>query len=110
ALPLPLQRALAGTTARAARRFDGRHSGAARRFLRQALGEQASEREIERIGLEAWRFLFTTLAREPRMDALVARDGFDAHFRVQHGPGVREALARPGGKIVIGPHLGDFEA
>jgi KDO2-lipid IV(A) lauroyltransferase len=40
----------------------------------------------------------------------VQRDGFEAHFDVVYGEGVREALALRRGRILVGPHLGDFEA
>ncbi|MEO6711681.1 MAG: lysophospholipid acyltransferase family protein, partial [Planctomycetota bacterium] len=93
-----------------ARRVDRRHSDAARNFLAQAFGSELTPQVRERRVLEAWKFFFTMLARGDRLDREIARDGFEAHFELDYGPGVKEALAKRRGMIVVTPHLGDFEA
>ena len=110
ALPVAVQDTFATLAARAARRLDRRHSDAAREFLTQALGANLSVEERERRVLDTWRFFFTMLARGSRLDREVARGGFEQHFELHYGPGVKEALAARRGLIVVTPHLGDFEA
>ena len=110
ALPASVQDVSAGLLARAARRLDRRHTEHARRFLQQAFGPGLDAAERERRVLQAWNFFFRMLARSGRLDRLVARDGFEAHFQTRYAPGVREALAARRGLIVVTPHLGDFEA
>lgn len=110
ALPLRAQSLVAGSVARLARRFDRRHSDAAREFMTQALGNGLSHAEREAKVLAAWRFFFTMIARSGRLDRVLRRDGFSAHFETHYGEGVREAFASKGGRILVAPHLGDFEA
>lgn len=110
ALPVAVQNGAASLLARAMRRFDRRHSDAARQFLSQAFGPALSVREREARVLEAWRFFLTMSMRSSRLNALIARDGLTAHFETRYAPGVRESLAARRGLIIVAPHLGDFEA
>jgi len=109
-LPAGAQDLAARLLARAARRLDLRHSDHARSFLQQAFGPGLGAAERERRVLIAWSFFFRMLARSGRLERLVARDGFEAHFQTRYAPGVREALAARRGLLVVTPHLGDFEA
>ncbi len=110
ALPVGAQNVFASLAARAARRLDSRHSDAAREFLGQAFGAKLTAQEREGRVLDTWKFFFTMLARTSRLDREVARGGFEKHFELHYGPGVKEALDRRHGLIVVTPHLGDFEA
>lgn len=109
-LPLAAQNGVASLLARGLRRFDRRHSDAARQFLAQAFGPAMGTSEREARVLEAWRFFLTMSMRSAQLDARIARDGLAAHFETRYAPGVRESLAARTGRIIVAPHLGDFEA
>ncbi len=110
AMPIGVQNFAASTLARAMRLFDRRHSNAAREFLTQAYGEKLPRAERERLIFEAWSFFFRMIARSNGLDRVVKRDGYEAHFEMHYGPGVREALFSGRGRLLVTPHLGDFEA
>lgn len=112
-LPRGAQRVLVAGLARLARRLDARHSGAARAYLRQALGCAAAEGvggpDLEERVLMAWRH-FLQLS----IDALA----FDRHMgseylgrvEVEGCDGLEELIAGETGGILVSPHLGDWEA
>ena len=110
AMPIGVQDFAASTLARAMRRFDRRHSNAAREFLNQAYGAKLPRAERERLIFESWSFFFRMIARSDGLDRVVKRDGYAAHFEMHYGPGVREALFSGRGRMLVTPHLGDFEA
>ncbi len=109
-MPIGVQDLFASLIARAMRLFDRRHSNAAREFLTQAYAGKLPRAERERLIFEAWSFFFRMIARSNGLDRVVKRDGFEAHFEMHYGPGVREALFAERGRILVTPHLGDFEA
>ncbi|MDE0892436.1 MAG: hypothetical protein OSB14_09650, partial [Planctomycetota bacterium] len=112
-LPLSLQRALVGCLARMARRFDTRHSDAARRFLQRALScaenERLSGAGIEDRVLEAWRHFLQLSIDAAAFDRRVGGAPLE-HLTVEKCEGLDELLASDGGGLLISPHIGDWES
>jgi KDO2-lipid IV(A) lauroyltransferase len=111
--PLSLQKLFVGCLARMARRFDTRHSDAARRFLQQALScaesERLSDADIEDRVLEAWRHFLQISIDAGAVDRRIGEAPLE-HLTVEKCEGLDELLASGGGGLLISPHLGDWEA
>ena len=108
-LPVAAQRRLVSAVARLARLVDRRRSDAARRFLRQALGD-ISDDELQARVLQAWRhFLGVTLETEG-FARNVRPDDVLAHYDIEMCADA-EAVARSGrGSVVVTGHVGNWEA
>lgn len=112
-MPRSLQTLYVSVLAHLARRFDARHTDAARAYLRQALGCAAAEGlagpDIDARVLTAWRH-FIQLS----IDAVVfnRRVGADplAHVEVERCEGLDELIASGTGGLLVSSHLGDWEA
>lgn len=110
-LPRSMRGACLGALARLARAFDGRHSDAARIFLRQAFGPEIPKAELEARVLRAWRHLLEiavsaeTLERSGDADTQASR----AKIVRQH-PDFQPLLASGQGAILVTGHLGHWEA
>jgi Kdo2-lipid IVA lauroyltransferase/acyltransferase len=109
-LPSALQSPLVGALARLARRVDRRHSQAAREFLAVALGSVRTEREREALVLESWRHFLTLVLRSARFDAMVPPGELLAHYELELCPAARSVIDSRRPFLIVGPHLGDFEA
>jgi KDO2-lipid IV(A) lauroyltransferase len=109
-LPIGAQEALIGSVARLAQRVDRRHTQSAERFIEQALGSDLDPGRRRELVQLAWRHFLRITVRSLGFDRHVPLDGASAHFRYVTHPEVDRALARPGGKLVVTAHLGDWEA
>lgn len=107
-LPSFAQRGLIAGAARLAFAVDKRHREGARRFLTQALGEEAG-RDDARV-LAAYRHLFRISIDSAAFDRRVPRERLLEHYDIEWGPGVREAIESGRGGIMVTPHVGDWEA
>ncbi len=109
-LPQSAQRVVIDATARLARRFEKRHSAAARSFLRQAFGPTMGEAELDERVLQAWRHLLlvtiSSAALPRRVPVASIRDHYDVHMTDD----VRTVLARKSGCVLITAHVGNWEA
>ncbi len=109
-LPESAQRVVIAATARLARRFDRRHSDAARSYLRQAFGPSMEGAELEERVLQAWRHLLAVTISSAALPRRVPLASIRDHFDVHMTGDVRAVLARKGGCVVITAHVGDWEA
>ncbi len=107
-LPEFLLRPVISGLARLARAVDKRHTRVAREFVRQALGDSLSEKELDEAALQAYRHLIGMTIRAEGWDRNVASDDWRRHVTLETSPEV-EALAGRGA-ILITPHVGDWEA
>jgi KDO2-lipid IV(A) lauroyltransferase len=107
-LPGVLLAPVLGGLARLARRLDRRRSGAAGTFLRQALGEDGAQ--LERRVLDAWRHFFRLAADAVGFDRRCLGMPLAEHYRVRASACAREVLESGAGCLLVGAHLGDWEA
>lgn len=109
ALPAGLRSVALACLATVGRVVDRGHTRAARDFLATAFPRE-NGREIDARVRIAWRhFLEVVVASEAferHVDARTIRD----HYELDLSDDVRELFASPRGRIVIGGHLGDWEA
>lgn len=112
-LPLCLQRCLINGLARVARRFDARHSDAARRYLQRALGcaelERVRSAGVEARVLQAWRHFLQLSIDAAAFDRRVGEDPL-GRVTVERCEGLDELLENGSGGLLISPHIGDWEA
>lgn len=103
-----------GAFARLARRFDGRHSRAARQFLAQAYPDDTPETRERRV-LTAYRHFLDVVVTSARLAArppgsFPLDDVEFVEDRAVTQPGDLEAyFAATGGRIAVTAHLGDWE-
>jgi KDO2-lipid IV(A) lauroyltransferase len=109
-LPQSAQRAVIDATARLARRFDKRHSDAARSFLRQAFGPTMGEAELGERVLQAWRHLLLVTISSAALPRRVPIASIRDHYDVRMTDDVRRVLAQKGGCVLITAHVGNWEA
>jgi KDO2-lipid IV(A) lauroyltransferase len=108
-LPLATQRALVAGIARLARRFDARHTGAARTFVAQALPDLSAD-ERERMVLAAWRHFLALTVRNSAFHRHVSPQDIVGHYALHAcDDALRVRDARQGG-LVVSCHVGDWEA
>ncbi|MCC7012694.1 MAG: lysophospholipid acyltransferase family protein [Planctomycetes bacterium] len=108
--PRPAQAAFVEVLARTAKALDARHSGAARGYVRQALGSRLDEAGVERTVLAAWKHLIGLTIEDARFNERVLGPELERHFDVELSADARRALdARSGGLFVV-PHVGMWEA
>jgi len=112
-MPRGLKELYVSILALLARRFDARHSDAARAYLRQALGCAAAEGlagpDIEARVLTAWRHFLHVSVDAAAFDRKVGADPL-AHVEVERCEGLDELIASDTGGLLVSPHLGDWEA
>jgi KDO2-lipid IV(A) lauroyltransferase len=108
-LPLPLRSIAVGALARLAKIADRRHSDAARSFLRQALGPSATERELDRRVLQAWRHLFEITLDAEWLYRSAPRERIREHFDVELCADARKIIDSKMGSILATAHVGDWE-
>jgi KDO2-lipid IV(A) lauroyltransferase len=107
-LPEFLLTPLIGGFARLAKLVDRRHSQAARGFIRQALGKDMDEAELEERVLQAYRHLIGITIRAEGWSRRVSLENWREHCTIDVSP---EFLAlTEKGSILICPHVGDWEA
>ena len=99
---------LLGGLARLGRRFDRRHSDAARAFLRQAFGD-VPRAELERRVLAAWRHLFRVTLDYERFARRVPLERTLEHFDIRWTADVRRVLAGRTGAVLVTGHVGNWE-
>ena len=107
-LPAPLLRAAIGGLARVARRFDRRHSDAARGFLRQALGELPDSR-IEAHVLAAYRHFLRVVVDAERFQRVVPWEKTPERFEVHWSDDARRVVEARRGCVFVTAHLGNWE-
>ena len=96
--------------ARIARAADAKRTRVARAFLRQALGPGASESEIDRCVLQAFKHLFHVTIDVEGFDRRVPASEIRDHYTVEFCDAAQAVLAAKRGSILVTPHLGDWEA
>jgi KDO2-lipid IV(A) lauroyltransferase len=109
-LPRGAQRAFVEGMARLARRFEKRHTIAARAYLRQAFGATIDERELEERVLQAWRHLFGVTIANAAHPLHVPLASIREHYDVRMTDDVRTVLARPKGCVLVTCHVGNWES
>jgi KDO2-lipid IV(A) lauroyltransferase len=109
-LPVVAQRWLASALGRIAMLVDRRHTDAARRFVAQALGPSASEREREALVLAAWRHLIEFALEDARYNERVLGPRLLEHYEVEMSDDARRALAAGRGGLGVTAHVGAWEA
>ncbi len=107
-LPLGWQRAFARGFARLAKRFDRRHSDAARRYLAQAFPELSDARREELVAI-SWAHFFEVALATSELAAL-EMDELRARFEFERTPELERVFARSSGAVFVSPHLGNWEA
>jgi len=105
-LPNGLRSALLGGGARLARRFDRRHTDAARAFLRQALGDDLDPVRCEELVRIAWAHLFEVALASERL----FRNPERARFEEEFAPDVYRIRDEGRSALMLSPHLGNWEA
>lgn len=107
-LPVFVQRGMGAVLARIAMAFDKRHREAARRYMRQALGEEVASRDprIRR----AYAYLFRISLDSHAFDRRVKQENLIDHYEIQAADGVMETLSGESGGIMVTSHIGDWEA
>ena len=101
---------IAALLARVAKALDRRHTRAARAFVTQAFGAELTELRREELVLAAWRHLFQLTLDDARFNAVVIGPHLLEHFEVVMCAEARAALAAREGVMVVGPHVGMWEA
>jgi len=109
-LPTAPRELLLGGVARLIRAVDKRHREAARRYLRQAFaGGQAFEGEDERV-LQAYRHLLRIVVEGAKADRLAHEPAIVERYELDVCDDWYKARDAGRGTIVVGGHLGDWEA
>jgi KDO2-lipid IV(A) lauroyltransferase len=108
-IPRSIQTPILAVVARLAKAIDRRHSEAARVFLRQALGAEIPESELERRVIDAWIHLFRVTLDAEILHRKVDFRRIEEHLELELAPDVRKILASKSGSILATPHLGDWE-
>lgn len=108
-LPRAPQAWCVGLLARALRRLDRRHSAAARVLLTQALGS-LPRAELEARVLTAWRHLLSMGIEFTGFERHLDRGRLERNFSRVLDPEVRALFESSQGVILVGPHLGNWEA
>ena len=96
--------------ARFACRLDRRRSTAARGFLKQALGDDQSAAQLDRRVLTAWRHLLRLGAEALSFERRCLGRPLGEHYRVRASADARAVLEAESGCLLVGAHLGDWEA
>jgi len=109
-LPAGLRRAFVGGLARLARRFDRSHSRSAEVFLRQALGPDMPQAELQQRVLQAWKHLFEVSLNAEVFEKRVPAADVRSHFEVELCPEARTLLDGNQGCVVVTAHIGDWES
>jgi KDO2-lipid IV(A) lauroyltransferase len=109
-LPLFVRNPIVDVCARAARALDARRTEVARVFLRQAFGSSATDAEIDRYVLQAFKHLFHVTIDVEAFDRRVPASEIRDHYTVEFCDAARAVLAARRGSILVTPHLGDWEA
>ncbi len=107
-LPEFLLKPVVGGLARLARLVDRGHTRAARGFIRQALGPEMSERELDQRVLQAYRHLVGLTIRAEGWNRHVSLEHWEKHCELELSPEFKALRGK--GSILICPHLGDWEA
>ncbi|MBI5364522.1 MAG: lysophospholipid acyltransferase family protein [Planctomycetes bacterium] len=108
-LPAGAQDAFVAALARLAFTLDRRHTNAARAYVRQALGTDDA-RSVDALVRASWRHLLRVTLDSAAFAREVAPERVREHFDVRFGPDVQRLLASKQGSIVVGAHVGDWEA
>lgn len=108
-LPPALRAPIVSGVARLGRRFDKRHTEAARRFLTQAFGE-LPEDELEARVLQAWRHFLTVVLETQGFDRNVPAAELLEHYDVELCERARELSHSGTGCIFVTAHIGNWEA
>ncbi|MGD9780850.1 MAG: lysophospholipid acyltransferase family protein [Kiritimatiellia bacterium] len=108
ALPHRAALALAWGPVRLAWALNGKLRAKTKRRLRQALGPEKSDRELERIGWLAFRNLAFTAVEGMRLPG-IGREWVDRHMDLGEVDKVHEELGKGRGFIVAVPHMGNWE-
>ena len=106
-LPAPLQDPLLAGLARLGRAVDHRHAKPARDFIRTAL-PGATDRDVERLVLQAYRHLARVAVESDRLPGLVGARLGD-HYDVETCAGLEELVGSGRGCIVLTAHVGFWE-
>lgn len=107
-LPRFALRPIIGGLARIARRVDKKHTRSAEVFLRQALGQDLPQAEVDERVLQAYRHLIEVTIRSPGWKKYVLADNWHERVELELSPEFRALRDR--GSIMICPHVGDWEA
>lgn len=108
-LPEPLLEALISALAAVGHRFGKRRTEASHEFLRQALGD-LPHAELERRTRLAWKHLFRVTIDTQRFLRVVPPERVPDHYEIEWNDHVREVLRRKQGCLLVGAHLGNWEA
>jgi KDO2-lipid IV(A) lauroyltransferase len=109
-LPLFVRNPIVDVCARATRALDARRTEVARVFLRQAFGPSATDAEIDRYVLQAFKHLFHVTIDVEAFDRRVPASEIRDHYTVEFCDAAQAVLAARRGSILVTPHLGDWEA
>jgi len=109
-LPRGLRERLIGGVARLVRAVDRRHTAAARRFVRQALGDDLDDADVERRVLTAYRHLLRLALEGEELVRAVSLADVERHFDVELSAEAEAVRRAGGGSIFVTPHVGNWEA
>ncbi len=98
-----------GCFAHVAKRLDKRHTDAARRFLRQALGD-LPKRELEARVVESYRHFVRVLVQSRRVPLRYPPAAREARFDIEWTDDAHEIANSEKGCVVLTGHLGNWEA
>ena len=107
-VPRGASQALGGALARLARRFERRHTDAARRFLAQALPELDLARREELV-LCSWRHFLEVIVSSERLRRL-PRERWLEQLSFERTPDIERLQSSQRGALIVTPHLGNWEA
>lgn len=107
-LPQGLRELVIGSVARLGRRFDTRHSDAAREYVKQAL--QSDDALTEERVLDAWKHLLRVTIDTPAFVRNVPPERVREHFELDFSPDVERVRRERRGCILVTAHIGDWEA
>lgn len=110
ALPDGMREGLLGLLARVGRLVDRSHAAAARKYLQQALGPNLSQAELEGRVLEAYRHFLRVVTETELQESKVPLERIRDHYQVEACDELPRALAAKVGCVVVGPHVGNWEA
>jgi KDO2-lipid IV(A) lauroyltransferase len=108
-LPKLARHGVAIGLAHALRRFEHRHTDAARRFLAQGMGHLSAP-DQDALVLSAWRHLIEVAFEDAAFNRRVLGSAIHQHFETTMSPDVRRILDSKCGGFFVVPHVGMWEA